>query len=68
MKKWIKAHSKILILILGIGFIAFSIYGFTIATESWHFVLHAIGFSLWVTILLWITGVIDKMYKWWEKD
>lgn len=68
MKKWIKAHWKILISILGIVFIARAIYGLTVSTENWQFVFHSITFSLWGTILLWITGVIDRVAKWWEKD
>ena len=68
MKKWIKTHSKILISILGIVFIANAIYGLTICTESWQFVMHIFSIVVWPIILLWITGVFDKIFEWWDKD
>ena len=60
MKKWIKAHSKILISILGIVFIANAVYGLIIATESWQFVINSITLFCWI---LYFFGLLEYLAK-----
>lgn len=68
MKKWIKAHSKILIILLETFFIAVAIYGLVIDTEDWKIIVHLFSLTLWILILLFYTGVFTKIYEWWNRD
>jgi len=68
MKKWLKKYGRWVIVGVGVGFVATSTWWIFTATEEWKIILYTIGATLWLVIILIYSGVIEKLYNWWEKD
>ncbi len=67
MKRWLKKHGKWVVVGLGTLFVANGILGIFIATEGWKVALHSVSIGLWLVIILGASGVLAKIYDWWEK-
>lgn len=68
MKRWLKKHGKWIVVGLGVFFIANSGYGIFTTTEEWKIIVHVVAIMLWVVILLLASGILEKLYRWWDKD
>ena len=68
MKRWIKKHSKILVVVIGLVFLGNSIWGIVASPIEWKIAVHSIAIALWLLILFFYTGATEKLYNWWEKD
>jgi hypothetical protein len=74
VKRWLKKHSKWVITGLGVLFIANSSYGLFLAfnshgeVETWKVILHGFVILTWIPITSIVSGTLDKIIGWWEKD
>ena len=69
IKKWIKAHSRLLKIIIVSLLLAQALGGVIILpSESWKWGYYAFASIFWIIVLLWFTGVISKIVEWWDKD
>jgi len=71
MKKWIKLHSRRIAIIAEMCFlvlISCELYLSVVKGDQLLFCISVIGIFLWLSLLLWTTGVLHKIYSWWEKD
>lgn len=70
MKRWIKKHSKILVIIISLLFIGNSIRGIVITSPGaeWHIVVHSFAIAIWLIVLLPVSGAVNKILNWWERD
>ena len=68
MKKWLKKHSKCLVIGFAILFIASTSYGIIIATEEWQIALNGVALAIWAVILFFSLGVMERIYDWWYKN
>ncbi len=68
MWQWLKKHGKWILIGLGILFVANAIVGIIIATEEWKVALHSVAISLWLVVILMVSGVLQKIFDWWDKS
>lgn len=71
MKKWLKKHSRKLMIALSLLFIGNSTWGLivNIPKENYLFIIiHIIALAIWAVMLFVVSGIAGRIYKWWEKD
>ncbi len=68
MKKWLKKHSKWLVVGLGVLFISNSICGIITTDTEWKVIGHICVIVLGLVIILLVFGIIEKFAEWWDKD
>lgn len=71
MKRWLKKHSKKLVIILGLLFIANSIWGLTMAIpqdKDWAIVIHMVALMVWVITIFIVSGLAHRVFIWWNSD
>jgi len=68
MKKWLKKCIRWILVALGILIIANASYEITIATEDWKIITYLVIIVLWLILILVLSGILNKLYQWWEKD
>jgi len=71
MKKWIKLHSRKIAIISEVCvliLISYTLYLSVVKVKELAFYIGIIGLFLWLSLLLWTTGVFNKICNWWEKD
>ena len=71
VKKWLKKHWRLTIVIVYLLALANGINGIIAAMKSGNdifLVVHVLGSTLFLTIILWLSGIAKKIYIWWQKD
>ena len=68
MKRWLERHGKWIIVAIGLTFILFS--GIAIATseQDWVVALNILVIVAWAGMLLVVSGIMTKLFEWWEQD
>lgn len=70
MKRWIKRHSKKLVIIFGSAFIVNAVYGAVNISlgNEWQLPIYFLAIILWATWIFIVTGVTNKIFAWWDRD
>ena len=68
MKKWLKKYGRWLVVGLEVLFIGNIIYVITTADAEWKVTLQACVITIWVWLMLIASGVMSKLYEWWDRD
>lgn len=70
MKRWIKRHSKKLIIIFGSAVIVNSIYGIVNISpgKEWQLLVYSLAIMLWLVWIFVVTGVHNRIFAWWDRD
>jgi hypothetical protein len=68
MKKWLKRNGRWILTGFGVLDIAYGIFGLIITDSEWVIIVNIIGITLWVIVILTISGILEKVFIWWSKD
>lgn len=68
MKRWLKKHGKWVAVGVGVLFIGNAGYGICVADAEWKVVANIFVITIWLTLILFVSGAIPKILEWWEKD
>ena len=68
MNKWLKKYSKQIVIGVGILAITNGIYGIFTATKTWKFALNGFTIALWIGTLLFLSGLIERIFDWWNRE
>ena len=71
MKRWIKAHSRplgLVICILFLGVSSSTAWDGAVENNDLRFLIGVIGVIIWLFLILWVLNIPARLYKWWDKD
>lgn len=68
MKKWLKKHSKHLVIGLAVLSIATLSYGASVAIGGWIIALYGLAIALWVVVLILVFRNYGNLFNWWDKE